>query len=369
MKILILSESIAGSGHNRAAENVAKGFKRHVPTADIKVDTSLTHVSPLLEKLSNKLYMGAIRHAAPIWGWAYRRDKEWSLMGKNVLKKYIAKKMIPYLEKERPDIVVSTHAFCLGGLAELKSSYSFRLGAALTDYWVNPFWIHDEIDAYFVGATSLKKKMIADFGMDSERIHVTGIPIDPIFEQSRKQLEIREQHSVPQHALFILVTGGGLGLLPYREILNGLSRVAYPLYVAVLAGTNQQAKKDLEDYLVHNPFPHPVIIMDYVNNIHEWMQSADLLIGKPGGLTVSEALASHLPMLIYKPIPGQEERNSQFLLAHEVGMRATGVDELTHRVTEFCLDEDRSKRWRERIQPFSKPSSAVEVGKIMLTVE
>lgn len=367
MKILILSESIAGSGHNRAAENVAKGFRLQVPQAEIKVDTSLTHVSPMLEKLSNRLYMGAIRHAAPLWGWAYQRDREWSLMGKNILKKFVAKKITPYLDKERPDIIVSTHAFCLGGFAELKQDYSFRLGAALTDYWVNPFWIHKEIDAYFVGAPSIKEKMVKEYKLDSEQIHVTGIPIDPIFCESRSQRNIRERYSVPPDALFILVTGGGLGLLPYEEILESLAQVEHPLFIAALTGRNQDARINLGTYLAGRSFPHPVQVMDYVTDIHEWMYSADLMIGKPGGLTVSEALASHLPILIYKPIPGQEVRNSQFLLSYELGMQASKGDELSRLVSEFCQDKDRHL-WTERIKPLSKPSAAYEVGRIMLSM-
>lgn len=369
MKILILSESIAGSGHSRAAENVAKGIRLQAPDAEIKMDTSLSHVSPTLEKWSSRLYMGAIRHAAPLWGWAYQRDREWSRIGKKALNRFVAKKLEPYIEKEQPDIVVSTHAFCLGGLAELKQRFAFRLGAALTDYWVNPFWVHERIDAYFVGADYVKAKMIADFSLEPFKIHVTGIPIDPCFSQPVSMDQLREKYSVPQKSCFILISGGGLGLLPYEEILQGLSRVDKPLFVAVLTGTNHEAKRKLEAFLAHSPFPHPILILDYVTNIHEWMKSADLLIGKPGGLTVSEALACHLPILIYKPIPGQEERNSRFLIAEEVGMAASNPQEVMRHVDQFYDDRLKSLiNRKEKMERLAKPSSAVDVGKIMLNI-
>ncbi|WP_134698516.1 glycosyltransferase [Ammoniphilus sp. YIM 78166] len=369
MKILILSESIAGSGHTRAAENVAKGIRLHAPEAEIKIDSSLSHVSPTLEKWSSRLYMGAIRHAAPLWGWAYQRDREWSRMGKKTLNSFVARKIAPYIEKESPNIIISTHAFCLGGLAELKERYGFRLGAALTDYWVNPFWIHEKIDAYFVGAEYVKEKIIRDFSLEAHKIHVTGIPIDPSFSQPVRREGIREKYSIPKDACFVLISGGGMGILPYEEILEGLSQVDKSLFVAVLMGTNQQAKKKVESHLAHAAFPHPILLLDYVSNIHEWMKSADLLIGKPGGLTVSEALACHLPILIYRPIPGQEERNSRFLLEEQVGMTAGNSEELKIQVNQFIEVRKQELAIQiERMKRLAKPASAEEVGKIMLNI-
>ncbi len=369
MKILILSESIAGSGHNRAAENVAKGIRLHAPEAEIKIDNSLSHVSPTLEKWSSRLYMGAIRHAAPLWGWAYQRDREWSRMGKRALNSFVARKITPYIERENPHIIISTHAFCLGGLAELKERLGFRLGAALTDYWVNPFWIHDKIDAYFVGAESVKQKIMRDFSLEANKIHVTGIPIDPSFSQPVDREEIREKYLISKDSCFVLISGGGMGLLPYEEILQGLSQVDKPLFIAVLMGTNREAKKKLEAYLARSSFPHPILLLDYISNIHEWMKSADLLIGKPGGLTVSEALACHLPILIYRPIPGQEERNSRFLLEEQVGLTARNSEEVRNQVIQFneVRTQELANR-KERMKRLAKPTSAEDVGKIMLNI-
>src|SRR5699024_3819607 len=106
--------------------------------------------------------------------------------------------------------------------------------------------------------------------------------------------------------------GGGLGLAPFIEILQGLASIKRKLKVCVITGMNSRAKQDIEQWLLRTDFPHPIYVESYVLNMEEWMSASDLLIGKPGGLTVSEALACQLPLLIYKPIPGQEERNSQF---------------------------------------------------------
>ncbi|RKD27062.1 hypothetical protein BEP19_00365 [Ammoniphilus oxalaticus] len=367
MKVLILTESIAGTGHYQAAKNVAKGIAAVYPHAQIEVDQSLTHVNPFLERMTSKLYMGTIQHAAKLWGWAYQREREWSLLTKQALRKYIARKLQPYLEERGPDVVVSTHAFCLGGLAELKKKTSkpFRLGVALTDYSVNPFWIHSEIDHYFVGAMELKSRLIDQYGVSEKNIFVTGIPIDPCYSQRLDPIQARVKLNLQGDLPLCLVMGGGLGLVPFIEILKGLAEMDQKVKVCVITGTNTKAKEQLERWLEKTSYPHPVYVKEYVSNMDEWMSAADLLIGKPGGLTVSEALACGLPLLIYKPIPGQEERNSQFLMDSQLALRVKSQAELPQLVDRFLADQQGARLLKQQIAKYSMPDAAYQVGKIL----
>src|SRR5699024_3181340 len=106
---------------------------------------------------------------------------------------------------------------------------------------------------------------------------------------------------------------------------------------------------------------HPIYVESYVLNMEEWMSASDLLIGKPGGLTVSEALACQLPLLIYKPIPGQEERNSQFLMKTKLALRITDQTELPHLVEYFLANKQKSDMLKQRIAQYSKPDAAYQV--------
>lgn len=369
MKILMLTETLAGTGHYKAAESLAKAISTINPNAQIKIDTPLTHANPLLEKMANKLYMGTIRHASSLWGWAYKRDRQWGYMGKDILRKYISKRLENYIDLEAPDLIVSTHAFCLGGLAELKNrkARSFHLAAAFTDYWVNSFWVHPEVDFYFVGAMKLKEKLMNEYRIQEEKIHVTGIPIDPKFDGSIDKAGLKTKLGISQPTLHILVMGGGLGIAPYEEILTGLSMVkADELVVTVITGKNQQAKRSVEEWAQQKRVSYPLIILDYVDNIHEWMAAADVLIGKPGGLTVSEALACEVPFLIYKPIPGQEEQNSQFLLDSGIAIRADNTQQLAESVQKLSEDVEWRQLIRNRVLEFSKPSAAYDAGIILM---
>ncbi len=369
MKILLLTETLAGTGHYKAAESLEKAIYSINPHAKIKIDTPLTHANPLLEKMANKLYMGTIRHASPVWGWAYKRDRQWGFVGKDILRKYISKRLESYIELEAPDLIVSTHAFCLGGLAELKKKHlkPFRLAAAFTDYCVNSFWIHPEVDDYFVGAMKLKEKLVNEYSITEEKIHVTGIPIDPKFDECIDKEGIRSKLGISRTSLHILVMGGGLGLAPYEEILTGLSFVkATDLVVTVMVGKNQQAKAKIEEWAQQVKLSYTLVILDYVHNMNEWMASADLLIGKPGGLTVTEALACKVPILIYKPIPGQEERNSQFLLDSGIAFRADEIQQIAEIVQKLSEDKEWKHILRDRVMKFSKPKAAYHAGKILM---
>ncbi|MBP1932876.1 MGDG synthase family glycosyltransferase [Ammoniphilus resinae] len=366
MRILILSESIAGSGHTIAAKNVAKGIHLLYPKAEIKIDTSLTRVSPLLEKVTSHLYLSTIQRASPLWGWAYNRERQWSFLGKDLLRKFTGRRLESYIKEESPDVVISTHAFCLGGLVELKQKYphSFVLGAAFTDFLINPFWIFPEVDFYFVGADQLKKQMVEHYGISAENIFVTGIPIDPVFNQSLSRETIRNYLQIPPNHFHILVTGGGLGVGAYEEILSALGKVDGNLTVSVFVGNNQKLRREIESLLTE--YLHPVFLHDYVSNMNEWMQAADLLIGKPGGLTVSEALACSLPLLIYKPIPGQEERNTRFLLASEAAWQAKSPEEIIRLVQQLLVNPRDLILLRQKAQQISRPNAAKQVGEIIL---
>jgi len=367
MKILILTESIAGTGHHKAAENVAMGITAVYPKAQIHIDTSLSHANPLLEQITSKLYMGTIRHAAKLWGWAYQRDQEWSFLGKQVLRKYMAKKLFSYINNQSPDIIVSTHAFCLGGLAELKQKVTkpFRLGVALTDYCVNPFWIHPEVDHYFVGALELKSIMVEKYGVPEAKISVTGIPIDPRYNQPFNKQEIRKKLNVDVDAPLFLVMGGGLGLAPFIDVLKGLAVLKNKMNICVITGKNKKAREEIGSWVLEASYPHPIQIFDYVTNMEEWLNASDLVIGKPGGLTVSEALACQVPLLIYKPIPGQEERNSQFLMNSQMALRVNRDSELPLIVEQFLTDPEKSSMMKQRVAQFSRPDAAYQVGKIL----
>jgi processive 1,2-diacylglycerol beta-glucosyltransferase len=367
MKVLILSESIAGSGHTKAANNIAKGIQSINPSAIVKVDTTLDKISPKLASWTSKVYMGTISHLSPLWGWAYSREKQWSKLSKTFLRKFAAKRLEAYIINEQPDIVIGTHAFCLGGLAQLKTknNHSFLLGAVFTDYTINEFWLHDEIDHYFVGTNELQERLITHYKIPDYQIHVTGIPIDPKFSVYVERANFRRGHAIPNNIPLVLLSGGGLGLGAYDEILQALREYKQRLYLVVFTGMNPHSKQALSKY--QDNYPHEVLLLDYVDNMHEWMKSADLLIGKPGGLTVSEAMASRLPLLIYKPIPGQEEKNSQFLLEANVAMQAKNKEELRSQVELFFSDGSLAQSIQNTLSRIGKPTAAMDVGRTMVS--
>ncbi|MEX2104961.1 MAG: hypothetical protein WD907_06495, partial [Bacilli bacterium] len=180
MKIIILSEDVAGHGHRKAAEALVDGIR----TIQLKSEVSIYNIFPLvsrtLEICTSIVYRQIVSKIPSVWGWIYEREKSESISKafKKLLTYSVAVKLVPFLHEQKPDVIVCTHAFSLGALAHLKGKgFSFQLGVAITDMDVNSFWIYDAIDFYIVGNEQMKDKIIKFYGVKESRIHVTGIPI------------------------------------------------------------------------------------------------------------------------------------------------------------------------------------------------
>jgi processive 1,2-diacylglycerol beta-glucosyltransferase len=175
-------------------------------------------------------------------------------------------------------------------------------------------------DRYFV-ALEETRRHLARLGVPAARITVSGIPIDPVFADSRHALAMARKHGLDPMRWRILVTAGGFGVDPVERLVGPLLDLRHSAQVVVICGRSAELKRRLEALAAARPADAPVTVrpIGYTRAMDEYMAAADLLVGKPGGLTTAEALARGLPMVIVHPIPGQEERNADHLL--EAGAR------------------------------------------------
>ncbi|MBI2252070.1 MAG: glycosyltransferase, partial [Armatimonadetes bacterium] len=166
----------------------------------------------------------------------------------------------------------------------------------------------------------------------------------------------------------LLVMGGGLGIGPVEKIMRLVKNINLALHIVIIAGKNNKLKKKLEDLADKIESLCEIKILGYVENIHEYMRSADLLITKAGGLTIAEALCAELPMLIVKPIPGQELRNTKFLLTKRVALRANKENKLTKLVEELILHPERLKKMREKTKILARPDAAEKIAHLAVHI-
>ncbi len=311
MKVLILSASI-GSGHTKAAESLAKKLGGDVETVDFMSQEIST-----LNFLTKKIYLAALKFIPDLYDRLYKltgRQKigAWTRLIISGLMYFPFKKL---LEKFEPEAVVCTHPFpeaaaSLWKFLHAKSARKFLLAAVLTDYSLHEIWIFSEVDVYFVATEKMKSELAAQ-SRPNQEIYATGIPIGAEFSTIKSV-----EHKTPT----ILIMGGGLGLGSIEETLQDLNNVDMPLKIFVVAGQNQNLLARLKS--LQKKICHETEILGYVENIGELMSASDLLITKPGALTMTEAFASGLPMILHAPIPGPETDNALYAVTNGAALSA-----------------------------------------------
>lgn len=356
IRILILTETFAGYGHYKAAQALKKGLETVIPQIEVKIICTLPLISKKLEAFLGKCYLRILQLTPHIWGTIYQADARYSLQLRQMIKHILKPVLIPIIESVRPHVILCTHALCLSTCAMLKKKMkpSYRLGAVVTDFDIHPYWIESEVDFYLLSHSKIKQKLANQVPAD---IYDTGIPIDPSFAfTDHHPAEIRKKLGWAPDRLTILITGGGIGLGPLPKIIDTLAPLIsqYPIQLVTVSGKNQQLLQQLK-HLYHEPhFYH----YGFVQTMPEFMTGADLIITKSGGLTCSEALARSLPLLINQPIPGQEEKNSLYLIEEKVAIRQDQVSLLSQEIVRFFESPSLLTYMKKRTQTIAKPYSA-----------
>jgi len=365
-RILILS-AFAGSGHMSAALAVKKSLLERRPDLSIDILDAYTEKSRLLGQLATTGYIQSVKYMPQLYGYLYERKssgKSMNLMKKTVLR-WTAEKIKRRFKNDPPNLLVSTHAFASGVAALLKEDWNIPTVSVVTDFVVHPFWIHENTDLFLVGSEGLSHHLI-EKGVNRKRIRVTGIPVDTQFRVHEDKRAAREHLGLSFHIKTILLMGGGAGLGPLPSILRSLRSMSTPTQVLVVAGVNRRLRKKMERLAKRilskksRPRHHiqDVRVYGYVENVHEFMSASDLLITKPGGLTTSEALASELPLLIVKPIPGQEVRNARYLVHEKAAVMANHENEVAEIAQALLNDPAQLKALQERSRKLKKPDSS-----------
>ena len=365
-RVLFLSAAV-GAGHARAAEALESAFLEAFSTRlKTKVIDSFRYTNPLLSKMVVNTYIEIIKITPAVYRYLYQRAEELDNSSEfnKLLNKLLATKLKKLIIDFRPDIIICTHAFPCGVMSVLKNKTGIRIPIVgiITDFTVHNFWVHPNVDLYIVAADELKDHLVGK-GIKPDNICVTGIPISPKFADKHDKLELREVLGLKPNLPTLMVMGGGLGFGPVGGIVKELSKISLPIQVIVIVGKNKTLRKKLEE--IAGQLPFYLKVLGYVNNIHEIMEVSDLLITKPGGLTSSEALGKQLPMVIINPIPGQEEKNSDFLLRNKVALEVKNLSEIKVTLESLLANPSALDEMKANTKKLGKPNSAREVVRII----
>ena len=367
-KIMILYISNI-SGHKSAAMAIERAIVSLAPRVDLIGMNFFNYVFPIIEKVVNSMYMGVIKTAPIVWQVMYdnpRVIKSTSRIRKFVYKQ-VEKKVNKLMQRHNPDVVITTQAFPCEILStyKRKSGHNFKLFAVLTDYVPHSFWISPEVDFYVVASDDVRDKMLKK-GVEPEKIKVLGIPIDPCFAIPKPKSKIKKQLKLPEGMPVVLVMGGGQGIGPFKNVMKEIDKLDEDFAVISVCGTNKRLFRSLKR--LSPKLRHTLINYAYVENIDELMEASNVIITKAGGLTISEAMAKGLPMIIMNSLPGQEYNNLRFLLKHRIALRAEDGKEAAVRLNKLLTDKRFWQKLHTNALRLARPNSSLGLAHLVLEI-
>jgi processive 1,2-diacylglycerol beta-glucosyltransferase len=373
-RIAIL-HATAGAGHKTAAQSLAAAISAIRPGAAVREVDTLVFASRLYRSTYAASYNAMAARAPRLWGALYR---SWAVAPVNkgtapmrlAVDRLNLRRLVRVAEREHPDAIVCTHFLPVEALSPRRGRGSLRvpLFCVITDFTAHPIWVFPHVDRYFVASDEVATELEAH-GVAREHIEVTGIPVDPRFATRIGRAAARRRVGLAADRPVVLLMGGGSGVGPLGELALRLADLDARPQVVVVCGTNARLARRLETLVqerqARGASPE-VKVVGFTHEVDVWLEACDLLVGKAGGLTCSEALVKGTPLVIFKPTPGQEVRNADYLERHGAALHADTVDEVEVAVEDWLGDAEELERRRAAALALARPHAAETIARHVL---
>ena len=360
MKVIIIHAS-AGAGHQKAAEAVYDHLKQN-SSHDVQLVDALDYSNYWFQHIYRGSYMHMITYVPALWGMFYYlvdipilqplvRFVRRIYNGVNVTR------LQKHLVEQQFDYIITTHFMPneIASALKRKGKINSEIITCVTDYDVHRIWLAKGIDKFCVASDFTHNKLI-ELGVEEDKIHVTGIPSHANFSKSYDIAELKNKLGIEHEVFTILIATGSFGIGPIEHIIDTLT----DFQIIVVCGHN----KHLYERLTARHIPH-VKVMGLVNNMHELMAVSDAMVSKPGGLSITEALVSQLPLIFFNAIPGQETHNIQVLKTYGIGISDCTVDEIANRLRELRSSKDQYLTMLKKTKALAKPNAIQDISSLV----
>ena len=365
-RVLLLSAS-AGAGHVRAAEAIEKAFKLYgAKSTEVHHFDVLNYTNKVFRHLYSKAYIDLVNKMPEVPGWFYDKlDKPWKNERRRLaLDKLNTRPFVKLLRDYQPELIVCTHFLPAEIVSWLKAKerLTSRQVIIVTDFDVHAMWLVHHYERYFVALDEARAYLEA-LGIPGDKITVSGIPIDPVFAVRKDKQEMRAKHGLAPDRTTILLSAGGFGVGSVDLLVNALLSMKHRAQIVAICGRNEELFKRLSKLAARTGTDAMVTLkpFGYTKEMDELMTASDVVLGKPGGLTTSEALAKGLVFVIVNPIPGQEERNSDHLLEGAAAIRCNNLPTLSYKLDRLLADPQRFKSMQTNARRMGRPNAAKEI--------
>jgi processive 1,2-diacylglycerol beta-glucosyltransferase len=405
--VLILSSAI-GSGHMRASAALSQGVKRLEPERECLTVDFPREVSPTVEWLLRRAYLESLKLMPAAYGRIYRMSElqttqhgatRWTSEAYDRMHRiselWTSQYEPMHQESGRPDThrhrpkkgsglrtlgrlaeetearaLVAPHFYGAGILGKYKEGNPETFAAVvLTDYVPHPIGVPPNLDLYVV-ADDAAAEAVERLGVPEDRIHPTGIPIDPAFEEPadvsgvRRELLGIPEESEEDDLPIVIVMGGGLGSEHLENTASSLLEAAAAVRLVVLCGSNKSSCERLR--LIAEKQARSATILPFTDRVPDLMAAASVLVTKPGGMSCTEALASGLPQVLFNPIPGQEEDNAAAMVRYGAAVTVDSTDDVLGETLKILTSPSHRRRMVEAANAAHRPRSAQSAARLIL---
>lgn len=356
-KVGLIFTASTGGGHNQAADSLKKQMEND--DFEVHVMDVFRENSKFLEYLIEDGYNFISNYVPHLYGSIYKITGN-DFSNKHIRKFFLfilKKKLIEVLDQYKPSIVIATHPIFVNLIAELKVEGHTNAAcvSVVTDLGVHPFYYHPSIDAYITAMDCTKRQLMA-YGISSERIHTYGIPVKHVFYNDAKKPKLMD------HPFTILLMGGSLGSKKLYSALKSLVKIKERVKIHVVCGNDEEVYQSILTDFRAVPENIQLDVHGFINNVHELMDEADILISKPGGLTLSEAIHKQLPLIIPFYILGQEEENMEILKNEGLGIHIENIDSLDTVITRYIEHPDLLNKIEIKMKNISNQYSITKIS-------
>ncbi|QGG58020.1 MGDG synthase family glycosyltransferase [Paenibacillus sp. B01] len=366
-KALLLYASY-GDGHLQAAKAIRAQLAER-GCGPIRMVDLMAEAHPLLDALSRCFYRSSYRLFPGVYGWLYERTRlaaPGSALAA-VLHAPGRRRLRQLLREERPDLVLHTFPLFPGPPAGSPDRPALT-AAIVTDYDLHRRWVHPGIDRYYAASEEMKSELLAA-GVPEERVCFAGIPVRPGFDARRRGSDrsALERRGFNPELPLVLLMGGGAGILGGLLPACGRLLAERPqVQLALVCGRNEAFARDARRRFAGRPDSSRLHVLDYVEELPELMLHAACLVTKPGGLTIAEGLAAGVPLVLYRPVPGQERRNAAYAARLGAAAVVRTPEALVEAVLKLLDDPERLKESARRAGALGRPDGAGRIADDLL---
>ncbi|WP_346394326.1 diglucosyl diacylglycerol synthase [Bacillus altitudinis] len=345
-KILILTANY-GNGHMQVAKTLydeckSQGFE-HVIVSNLYQESN-----PIVSEVTQYLYLKSFSIGKQFYRlFYYGVDKIYNKRKFNIYLKMGNKRLDELIQIHNPDIIIITFPMIVVPEYRNKTGKVIPTFNVMTDFCLHKIWVHENIDRYYVATDYVKQKLV-EIGTHPSDVKVTGIPIRPQFEVDVPKSIIYKKYGLSSDKKVLLIMAGAHGVLKNVKELCEALLLDSEVQIVVVCGKNAALKQSLSE--LEQAHPNQLKALGYVEQIDELFRVTDCMITKPGGITLTEATAIGVPVILYKPVPGQEKENALFFEDYGAAIVINRHEDILESVTNLLQDEEKLESMKQNIK-------------------